>query len=171
MIAIRGRTVSMLLSLRRFVPTLSLLVGLSLPPLSLAWEVPPWDGQNGVAAGESFVQVAVKTIHTEDSRRARTKQVVELSEWVSKHSAQVSQADIDALTLLLSDDDDAVRGWTAGALGILGERARSAAPDLQNALRDRPCEYRPLMSAAAIRLALTRMGIQPAYAPCLNTGP
>jgi hypothetical protein len=83
---------------------------------------------------------------------------------VARHPDDVFAADIDALASLLSDPDDGVRGWIAGALGKLGHKAERAVPKLQRALQERPCEDQPLASAGAIRLALSRIGVQPTEA-------
>lgn len=166
-----------LFSFSRWMLSLLLLAGFASPSLSSAVDAPTnsgvssWGGPSGIAEGDSYVQIAVRTIYVEDSRRTRNRLVVELAQWVRKHSEQVSRADIDALAFQMGDADDGVRLWTAGALGSLGARAGSAVPILQEDLRDRPCDFRPATSAGAIRLALVRIGVQPTYAPCLNSGP
>lgn len=116
----------------------------------------------------SFVKSSIEDIAVAESLRAKRDKVQALNQWVVRHPNDVSTDDIDALAGLLSDPDDGVRGWIAGALGILGDKALRAAPALQRALQERPCIHQPLASADAIRLALSRMGVQPVHAPCTD---
>ncbi|WP_425601530.1 hypothetical protein [Dyella humicola] len=68
----------------------------------------------------------------------------------------------------MRDQDDAIRGWIAGALGQLGPRAKRAVPALVKALEDRPCENAPAVSASAIRLAIRRIGEPVPNIPCID---
>jgi hypothetical protein len=82
---------------------------------------------------------------------------------------------IDDIAALLSDDDDGVRLWAAGALGLIGPRAKRAIPALERALKN--AELPPgaavtgVWSGSAIQIALNRItgshGCWPAvFSPC-----
>jgi len=115
---------------------------------------------------DSFVRTAIKGIIDAPSRKVKIQRAQDLNQWVVRHPGDISTADVDSLATLLSDEDDTVRLWIAGALGQLGDKARSAVPQLQRALLERPCANAPATSAAAIRLALLRIGSEPVNAQC-----
>jgi hypothetical protein len=84
-----------------------------------------------------------------------------------------TDAEIDNIASLLSDDDDAVRAWAAASLGMIGPRAKRAEPQLQMALRRRACplHFEPnknmqQTSVNYIRSAMERIGIEPAPLKC-----
>lgn len=116
----------------------------------------------------SYVRGGIKGITNAPSRKVKIKRAQELCQWIGRHPSEVSATDVDALTRLLTDEDDSIRIWIAGALGLLGEKAKSAVPQLQRALLERPCANTPATSASAIRLALSRIGVQPVNAPCTD---
>jgi hypothetical protein len=76
----------------------------------------------------------------------------------------LSDSDVELLSLQLRDDDDWVRSWAAGLLGDAGDAGRVALPALERALAERPCEDKRMASAAAIRLAIRRLGENPSKA-------
>lgn len=117
---------------------------------------------------DSYVKISIREIADAQSRRAKIERAQELTRWVGRHPNDVSGTDVGALANLLSDPDDVVRGWIAAALGLLGHKAKSAVPQLRQALLERPCANQPATSASAIRLALSRIGAQPINAPCTN---
>jgi len=124
--------------------------------------------QEAQADSDSFVKIAVKQIAEAESPKFRWDRAQKLSQWVAQHPEEVSLTDIEALAGLVSDPADGVRGWIAGALGHLGGKAKGAVPQLQRALQERPCEDRPMASASAIRLALSRIGVEAIKAVCTN---
>lgn len=127
------------------------------------------DASQTVSSGTgSYVEASTKGIASADSLKTKRQGAQTLSQWVMHHPNDVSADDIDALAGLLSDQDDAVRGWIAGALGRLGDKAKRAVPALQRALLERPCVHQALASAGAIRLSLSRIGVQPVNAPCTD---
>jgi len=115
---------------------------------------------------DSHVKTSIMAISEAPSRKVKIERAQELSQWVSRHPNDVSATDIDLLANLLSDDEDSVRLWIAGALGQLGDKAKNAVPQLQKALQERPCENTPATSAGALRLALSRIGVKPINAVC-----
>jgi len=117
---------------------------------------------------DSYVKTAIKGVTDAPSRKLKIERAQELSRWVARHSSDVSATDVDTLANLLSDEEDAVRLWIAGALGQLGDKAKSAAPQLQRAIQERPCANTPATSASAIRLALSRIGVKPVKAVCTD---
>jgi len=149
---------------------LSLIAWGLLGGCATAKEMPPLvqasSDVNQAAPGteDSYVKASVREITVAESLRAKRQRSQALSQWVARHPDDVFAADIDALASLLSDPDDGVRGWIAGALGKLGHKAERAVPKLQRALQERPCVDQPLASADAIRLALSRIGAQPTEA-------
>jgi hypothetical protein len=120
------------------------------------------------AGSNSIVKIAIRQITEAKSPMARWDRTKKLSQWVAQHPKEVSLTDVEALAGLMSDPDDGLRGWIAGALGQLGGKAKVAVPQLQWALQDRPCENRPANSASAIRLALSRIGAEPVKAVCTD---
>ncbi|MGC8724907.1 MAG: hypothetical protein ACP5VF_13715, partial [Acidobacteriota bacterium] len=54
-----------------------------------------------------------------------------------------------------------VRMWVAGTLGMMGPRAKAAAPKLLALLPAADCEKGDLTSSATIRPALELMGVKP----------
>lgn len=123
---------------------------------------------NDVASGSSYVRSEAIAVKAEDRREPRARIAIQLAEWVRKNPASVADADIAILADLLREDDDIVRRSAAGALGFLGKRARSTAPQLIQALSERPCASRPALSADAIRLALERIGAGQINIPCTD---
>ena len=152
----------------RFILVLSLCVGCSFvaaAPTTVSTSAQPVSQEARTNSG-SFVKIAVKQIAEAESPRLRFDRAQKLSHWVGQHPNEVSLTDIQALAGLMSAPDDGVRFWTAGALGLLGGKAKSAAPQLQRALLERPCTNQPMTSASAIRLALSRIGVKPMNAVC-----
>jgi len=78
----------------------------------------------------------------------------------------LSRQDIDIIDGMLRDEDDSARFWMATILGNLGARAQNSIASLQSALAERPCREGTISSAVAVRLALTKLGAEPAYLPC-----
>lgn len=126
-------------------------------------------GDSGRASSKSHVEHVVTQIRSEQSASLRIHEAEELAQWIAGPMPKsVSDSDIDALATLMGDSDDAIRFWAAGALGELGQRASRAMPMLLGALAERPCENVPMASAAAIRLAIQRIGGKPANMPCTD---
>jgi hypothetical protein len=123
-------------------------------------------GMQVQTGADSYVKSGIRGITNAPSRKVKIERAQELCRWIGRHQDEVSAMDIDALTKLLTDEDDSIRIWTAGALGLLGKKAKSAVPQLERALLERPCANTPATSASAIRLALSRIGAQPINASC-----
>jgi len=154
----------------RLLLVLSPCLGCSLVaarPISTPTSAQPLS-REAQAGSDSFVKTAVKQIAEAGSPKVRWDRAQKLSQWVAQHPKEVSSTDIEALAGLMSDPADGVRGWIAGALGNLGGKAKGAVPQLQRALQERPCEDQPMASASAIRLALSRIGVEPIKAVCTD---
>lgn len=117
-------------------------------------------------SGRSRVETAAATIQHGKTRDVRAREAVRLTQWIRRNPTEVSESDIVVLIALLRDEDDVIRGEAAGAIGFVGRRARSAAPALIRALRERPCTKQPGASADAMRVALDRIGAAPVNVPC-----
>lgn len=70
----------------------------------------------------------------------------------------IRSSEIDAIAVLLSDNDDVVRGYAAIALGNIGPPARRAAPQLMKAFRERECQIGDLTSTDAMLPVFSRIG-------------
>ena len=117
------------------------------------------------------LEEAIAKVRAETSPMGRA----EAAEHLADLTHRVKPDSVDDKTLtdmisLLDIPDDSVRLWTAGALGNLGRRAKTAAPKLLSLLTEVDCLEGDLTSAASIRPALKRMGVrpppEPSYSDC-----
>jgi len=106
---------------------------------------------------------AVKSAGSPMEQIRAAQHLAELTKGVPALS--VDDATVSDITSLLDMPEDAVRGWVAAALGHLGRRAKVAAPKLLALLPEADCMQGDLTSAASIRPALKRMGVEPPPAP------
>ena len=106
---------------------------------------------------------AVRSAESPTDQIRSAQHLAELTKGVAPSS--VYDSTISDITSLLDMPEDAVRGWVAAALGHLGRRAKVAAPKLLALLPEADCLQGDLTSAASIRPALKRMGIEPPPAP------
>jgi len=111
---------------------------------------------------EQTVQ-AVRSAGSPMEQIKSAQHLAELTKGVAPSS--VSDATVSDITSLLDMPEDAVRGWVAAALGHLGRRAKLAVPKLLALLPEADCMQGDLTSAASIRPALKRMGVEPPPAP------
>lgn len=117
----------------------------------------------------SELEQTVRTVKSAESLVEQIKaaqHLAELTKGVAPSS--VDSATISDIASLLDMPEDAVRGWVAAALGHLGHRAKVAAPKLLALLPEADCMQGDLTSAASIRPALKRMGVEPPPAPTYN---
>ena len=109
----------------------------------------------------------IKKIKDEKSPTLRTRYAEQLAASIkSGDKRSIEDADIDVLAEMMADRDDSVRYWIATSLGYIGERAKRATPQLERALRERACDKASKTSASAIRLAYSRIGVQPPEISC-----
>jgi hypothetical protein len=97
------------------------------------------------------------------SRTEAAEHLATLTRRINPH--KVDETTLTEMVSLLDTQEDPVRGWVAGALGILGPRAKVAVPRLLKLLPEVDCLRGSLTSASAIRLALERMGEIPPPRP------
>lgn len=103
--------------------------------------------------------VGVKQGKSATIRTDAAQQLAELTEKVDPKT--VDDTTIKELICLLDSTEDSVRLWIAASLGNLGPRAKAAAPKLLELLPEADRLRGSLTSAPAIRLALTRIGVNP----------
>lgn len=116
----------------------------------------------------SYVSRAAVAIWSEPKRDPRARTAIQMTQWVRKNPALVTDADIALLAGLMRYDDEIIRREAASSIGFVGRRAISAAPALVQALQEQPCSPQPAMPADAIRVALERIGADPVNIPCTN---
>lgn len=109
---------------------------------------------------------SIQRIKDEKSPSLRTSYAQQLAESIRSTKPDVSDAEIDELAKMMSDRDDSVRYWIATSIGYLGPRAKRTVPHLEQALKEKACDTGSKTSASAIRLALTRIGVEPPVFPC-----
>lgn len=108
------------------------------------------------------VAETIAKVRTADTVTTRTKHAAKLVPLIAKIGPEkIDDGTISNLISLLDAPDDSVRFYVAGALGILGPRAKAAVPKLLQLLPAADCLQGTLTSADAIRQALTRMGVTP----------
>lgn len=132
---------------------------------ALAQTVPQ---SRGAVDSGSYVSKAAFAIWGEPKRDPRARTAIQMTQWVRRNPAQVTDADIALLAGLMRHEDEIIRREAAGSLGFVGRRAASATPALIEALREQPCSPQPAMPADAIRVALERIGAEPVNIPCTD---
>lgn len=108
------------------------------------------------------LEETIEKVRTEKSLTARTQaahHVAELTLGINPKS--VDDKTVADMVSLLDSAEDSVRAWVAAALGHLGPRTKVAVPKLLALLAEADCLQGDLTSAAAIRPALTRIGVKP----------
>lgn len=164
----RIRTIRQMQSLRATPYALALVwLVAACPALAVSPQTPSGNATEGTHAA-SFVNQSADAIRTATNRGHRARAAIALCTWVRKHPQLVSDADMPILASLLAEDDDIVRREAAGALGLLGARAKPFIPQLLTALKERPCSSQPAMSADAIHVALERIGYGRMGFPCTD---
>jgi hypothetical protein len=106
------------------------------------------------------VQKLVAQLNREASvrNRVRVEEAERLARLVKERAQlKVPERLLSEITSLMSDRVDAVRYWTATALGFLGAQATPSIPALERALDEVRDVHADKTSADAIRLALTRI--------------
>lgn len=117
----------------------------------------------------SKLERAVRTVRSAGSPMEQTRAAQHLAELTKGvKPSSVDDTTISDMTSLLDMQEDAVRGWIAAALGHLGRRGRVAVPKLLALLPEADCLQGDLTSAASIRPALKRMGVEPPPAPTFS---
>jgi len=105
---------------------------------------------------------AVAGVRNGGTATIRTEAAQHLAELTGKVDPKsVDDAAIRELICLLDSNEDSVRMWVAGSLGNLGPRAKGAVPKLLELLPGADRLRGSLTSAPAIRLALTKIGVNP----------
>jgi hypothetical protein len=128
-------------------------------------------GQDGTMLLKQIQETIAKIRATKGPpSMARTDAAEHLSDLTERiNPAEVDDKTIEAMASLLDTSDCSVLGWVAGALGNLGPRAKVVAPKLLTILPKLECLNLDLNPAAAIRVALKRMGVNPPPKPKCNT--
>jgi len=93
---------------------------------------------------------------------------IQMTQWVKRNPAKVTNADIAMLAGLMRHEDDIIRREAAASLGFVGHRAVSTVPALIQALSEQPCSPQPAMPADTIRVTLERIGAGPVNIPCTS---
>jgi hypothetical protein len=78
----------------------------------------------------------------------------------------ISDTDMFTISRFLRNEDDSMRLFAAMIISNIGPNARDMIPALKAALAERPCEDKDVTSAAAIRIALKKLGEMPPAAVC-----
>lgn len=125
-------------------------------------------GHAEVVDSGSYVSKAAVAIWEQPKRDPRARTAIQMTQWVRRNPAQVTDADIAILAGLMHHEDDIIRREAAASLGFVGRRAASAAPALVQALREQPCSPQPAMPADTIRATLERIGAKPVNIPCAS---
>lgn len=125
-------------------------------------------GDADVVDSGSYVSRAAVAIWEQRKRDPRARTAIEMTQWVRRNPAQITDADIAILSGLMWHQDEIIRREAAASLGFLGHRAVSAAPALIQALREKPCSPQPAMPADTIRATLERIGADPVNIPCTS---
>lgn len=103
---------------------------------------------------------AIYVVRTSDSPKARRSAAENLDELTTELAPyKTDDKALAELISLLDMTNDSVRFWVAASLGNLGAQARSAIPKLEETLAKVDCLNGSITSAAAIRHALTRLGV------------
>lgn len=108
----------------------------------------------------------IEKIGKERSSNVRTQYAQDLVKVARRDPQRVDDKTIDDVAKLLSSNDDSVRYWAAGALGIFGPRATRAVPALEQALAEIKCSMGSKTSESGIRLALERITGKPSKHNC-----
>jgi HEAT repeat protein len=117
------------------------------------------------------IEQLIDRIYRESAGNTRTSDAESLADLVKQAGPNgVSPKVVSDLTGLLSDSSDSVRYFAATALGYLGQRASTAIPALEQALREREGKRASKSSASAIRLALERIRSAPTQLPDSKDG-
>jgi HEAT repeat protein len=105
------------------------------------------------------IQALIGSIKSQPSDSARAAEAQRLARFLHDQSptklAVVDAAAVDDIANLLSDSDDRVRFWAAAALGVLGPKATSAVPKLEEALKDAHVKSTPIQPAQSTEAAIT----------------
>ena len=125
-------------------------------------------GHDEVVDSGSYVSKAAVAIWEQPERDPRARTAIQMTQWVRRNPAQVTDADIAILAGLMRHEDEIIRREAAASLGFVGHRAVSAAPALVQALREQPCSPQPAMPADTIRTTLERIGAEPVNIPCAS---
>ena len=100
----------------------------------------------------------VRTSKSEQEQAEAAKHVFELTK--GERGGKFDDKTIMGLASLLDTTNDTVRYWVARSIGNFGERARMAAPKLEQVLAEVDCMEGSKTSASGIRFALSQMGIE-----------
>ncbi|MDZ5650428.1 hypothetical protein [Nitrospirillum sp. BR 11828] len=120
---------------------------------------PAWPREATTIAQEAH------SIAQKRSARGRQTDMERLATRIHDHPEQAQEADIQALTELLTARDDLVRYWAAISLSFIGPRARSALPALRQAFEEKHCARESKNSTSGAAVALRNMGEPPPSAP------
>lgn len=96
-----------------------------------------------------------KTTCTLDQRARAAQRLYALVQRVDRQA--LDDTIVSGTISLLDDEDDAVRYWAAGCIGLLGDLARAARPKLERLLPAADCLEGSLTSSSSIRFALQQM--------------
>jgi hypothetical protein len=125
----------------------------------------------GAAVSKGQLEEAIMSVQTGGSLAARTNAAKRLALLTRRiDPKEVDDPTLEKLVSLLNTNEDSVRAYVAGALGILGPRAKVAVPALLKLLPEVDCLGGALTSATFVRHALERMGETPPPEPiCRGT--
>ena len=113
------------------------------------------------------LEAQFNAIRTEADPARRDALFEQLNRSVQQNPNLVSEADIELLAKLLSDEDDFIRAIAAGAIGDIGPRAQRTAPQLRQALREIACvPSLGVTSEGPIRVAFKKIGVLPPDVVC-----
>jgi hypothetical protein len=121
-----------------------------------------------VEVGPSVRDEVTRIEHDSDPR-ARYKATAQIVSELRNGRRGIDESDISALTELLGDSNELVRGRAAVALGLIGPRASRAVPALRSALDEVECVRADQNSRFVIAVALQRIGVAPNRPICIAT--
>jgi hypothetical protein len=120
----------------------------------------------GGAVSKGQLEEAIVSVQKGGTLAARTNAAKRLALLTRRiDPKEVDDPTLEKLVSLLNTNEDSVRAFVAGALGILGPRAKVAVPALLKLLPEVDCLCGDLTSAPFVRLALERMGETPPPRP------
>lgn len=137
----------------RVLPFLGVLTALTLSPLT---DVKASARSNLDRQLRSAI-AKVRTAKSVPLRLAAAEHLLALTD--KSDCGSVTDDTIHSLVSLLDIEDDGVQMWVAATLGVIGKRAKGAAPKLLSIYSVSVCAVQDRGSASTIPIALKNMGV------------